>query len=96
MSKFIELKILIVGDPNIGKTQFSQNYAYINFNEIYKPTLVSEFSFKIVVKNEKPYRFQIWDISCNDNTRKITKIFVKDSHGFIVMCDATKKLTRER
>ena len=89
------LKILVVGSSGTGKTSFIQRWTKGEFTEISKPTIVSEFSFKIYVYKEKKYRIQLWDLGGQDKTPTMAKIFARDSHGCLVISDCTKKETLE-
>ena len=82
------LKIIVVGKSDTGKTSFVNKQTKNIFSDSYKVTIVSEYGFKIFEHNGKYYRVQLWDIAGQDRNIKITKTFAKDSHGFIVMCDA--------
>jgi len=56
---------------------------------------LSEYGFKISEHNNQYYRIQLWDIAGQDKNAKLTKTFAKDSHGAVVMCDATNPSSRE-
>ena len=58
-----DLKIIIVGNSNSGKTSFVNKWIKNEFIENYKATILSDFSSKIYEKNGKIYRIQIWDIA---------------------------------
>ena len=90
------LKIVIIGDPNTGKSKFFEKYTKNIFDDIYRATIVAEFHFKLIEFDGYIYRLHLWDISGKDSDCKITKIFAKDAHGCIIMTDATNPKTRER
>jgi small GTP-binding protein len=90
-----ELKIIVIGNSNTGKTSFVNKWTKGTFTDFYKATVVSEFSYKIYQYKEKYYRIQLWDLAGQDKNVNITKIFAKDSLGCIIMSDATNLLTRE-
>ena len=90
-----ELKIIVVGNSGTGKTSFVNKWINNTFDENYKATIVSEFSFKIVDYKDKTYKIQLWDLAGMDQNICITKIFSKDSHGCIVLSDITDKKTLE-
>ena len=85
-----DLKIIVIGTSKTGKTSFVNKWIKNEFNDIYKPTIVSEFGFKIFVDEGKIYRIQLWDL----NTQEV-KLYVKDVHGCVIMTDATNIKTRE-
>ena len=86
-----ELKIIVVGNSGTGKTSFVNKWIKDTFEETYKATVVSEFSYKMVEYKEKSYKIQLWDLAGMDQNICITKIFSKDSHGCIVVSDITNE-----
>ena len=88
-----ELKIIVVGNSGTGKTSFVNKWIKDTFDETYKATIVSEFSYKIVDYKDKSYKIQLWDLAGMDQNICITKIFSKDSHGCIVVSDITDEKT---
>ena len=88
-----ELKIIVVGNSGTGKTSFVNKWIKDTFEETYKATVVSEFSYKMVEYKEKSYKIQLWDLAGMDQNICITKIFSKDSHGCIVVSDITNEKT---
>ena len=88
-----ELKIIVIGNSNTGKTSFVNKWTKGTFTDNYKATVVSEFSFKVFQFKDTYYRIQLWDLAGQDKNTHITKIFSKNSHGCIVLCDITNKET---
>ena len=88
-----ELKIIVVGNSGTGKTSFVNKWIKNTFDENYKATIVSEFSYKIVDYKDKSYKIQLWDLAGMDQNICITKIFSKDSNGCIVLSDITNERT---
>ena len=91
-----DIKIIVIGNEGTGKAQFINKWTKNIFSETYKPTIVSEYGFKMYEKNGKLYRIQLWDLAGQDKNAMITKIFAKDAHGCIIMSDATNIITREK
>jgi small GTP-binding protein len=85
-----DLKIIFIGTSGTGKTSFVNKWTKNIFSDTYKATIVSEFGFKIFEHEGKLYRIQLWDLAGQDKNSTITKIFAKDSHGAIILSDATK------
>ena len=90
-----DIKLIIIGDVGTGKTSLVNRWTKNIFNEAYKATIVSEFGFKIVEEQGQLYRIQLWDIGGMDQNAMVTKIFAKDAQGCVIVCDATKKKTRD-
>ena len=90
-----ELKIIVVGTSGTGKTSFVNKWIKNTFDESYKATIVSEFSYKVIDYKDKSYKIQLWDLAGMDQNICITKVFAKDSHGCIVVSDITNEKTLE-
>ena len=90
-----DLKIIVIGNPGTGKTSFANKWTKNTFSEIYKPTVISDFGFKIFEDGDVLYRIQIWDLAGADRDGRLTKIFVKDTDGCLILSDATNLETRE-
>ena len=88
-----DTKIIVVGNSGTGKTSFVNKWIKDTFEETYKATIVSEFSYKIADYKDKSYKIQLWDLAGMDQNICITKIFSKDSHGCIVLSDITDQKT---
>ena len=85
-----DLKIIVIGSSGTGKTSYVNKWTKNIFQEEYKATMVSEFGFKVFEHEGKLYRIQLWDLAGQDKNSTVTKIFAKDSHGCIILSDATK------
>ena len=90
-----DLKIIVIGCSGTGKTSFVQRWIRGEFEKIYKPTIVTEFQYKVYECRGQPYRILLWDIGGQDRTPAMAKIFTRDTHGCIVVSDITKKETLE-
>ena len=90
-----DLKILVIGCSGAGKTSFVHRWIKGEFEQTYKPTIVSEFQYKIFECRGNCYRIQLWDIGGQDKTPSMAKIFTRDSHGCIVVSDISRRETFE-
>jgi len=81
------LKILVLGKSGTGKTSFVNKWIKNEFHDLYKATIVSEYSAKIYKYEGKIYKINLWDIAGQDHYATVTKTFSKDAHGCITMCD---------
>jgi small GTP-binding protein len=90
-----DLKILVIGCSGAGKTSFVQRWIKGEFEKTYKPTIITEFQYKVYECRGQTYRILLWDIGGQDKTPAMAKIFTRDSHGCIVVSDITKKESLE-
>ena len=91
----VDLKILVVGKSGAGKTSFVNKWIKNQFHDLYKATIVSEYSSKIYKYEDTLYKINLWDIAGQDHFATVTKTFAKNAHGAVVMCDATNIASRE-
>nr|XP_020470717.1 ras-related protein Rab-7L1-like isoform X1 [Monopterus albus] len=84
------LKILIIGDGNVGKSSFVHRYVNGQFNKTYKMTVGVDFSVKLLNWSEKEkVRLQLWDIAGQERFISMTRIYYKGALGCVVMFDVT-------
>ena len=86
-------KILVVGDVCSGKTAIVEQFVHHRFDPVYKSTVACEFALKILTIDGHAIRLQLWDIAGQDRLGGISKLFCRDAHAAIVVCDLTKKQT---
>ena len=84
-----DLKIIVIGPLSSGKSSFIMRWTKNAFKENYKATIVAEFGFKIYQYKGSAYRVQLWDIGGQESSVAMAKIFAKDSHGVVIVCDIT-------
>ena len=90
-----DIKIIVIGSSSANKPQFVNRWTKNEITDKYMATIVSEFAFRLFEHEGKLYRIQLWDLAGQDKNFMIAKIFSKDTHGAVVMCDATNIKTRE-
>ncbi|KAM9962959.1 hypothetical protein ACTFIW_006180 [Dictyostelium discoideum] len=85
-----EVKICVLGDANVGKTNFINQFTKSSFNEEYTPTIESRQN-KLYKFNRKQFQIQIFDTAGS----KELNLFVSDSisqcEGFIIVFSLNDK-----
>jgi small GTP-binding protein len=84
-----DIKIIIIGNYGVGKTSFINKWTKNSFNDSSTSTIGSEFVYKVFQHNGTIYNIQLWDIAGQDKNIMVTRYFARDSHGCIIMSDAT-------
>ncbi|XP_042240795.1 ras-related protein Rab-7L1-like isoform X2 [Homarus americanus] len=85
-------KVIIIGDPTVGKTSFVQRYVQDSFRRDYKGTVGVDFALKILKWSEsETIKLQLWDIAGQERFTWMTRVYYKDAQGCIIMFDLTNR-----
>jgi len=83
-------KIIIIGDPRVGKTTLILRYIDKAFRELYIPTIGVQVSMKYLELNENTeVKLHTWDIAGQEQFTKVREKFYKGGHGVIIVYDVT-------
>ena len=81
----VELKIILLGDVGVGKTNIISRYISGDFNQSLNPTVGSSFGEKKIKKEGVTYLLKVWDTVGQERYNSITKLFVQGSHIIILV-----------
>jgi len=88
-------KLLMVGDPGVGKSSFlvklSENY----FTDCYIATIGVDFKMIPCTHRKRVYKLQVWDTAGPERFRTITSAYYRGCHGFFVMFDVASRSSFE-
>ena len=85
----LELKILLVGDKNAGKTEIVEKYVDNRSNDIHLTTIGSEHKDKIITIDNYEIKLMIWDTSGQERYRSINRNFFRNTDGIIFVYNVT-------
>jgi Ras-related protein Rab-6A len=78
-------KIIVIGDPAVGKSSLTKRGTKNHFDDVYSPTIGFEFlSFNIRIK-DKIVKLQIWDTCGQEVYRSLISSFYKNSSLAIIV-----------
>ena len=86
-----EIKIILIGDSGIGKTNLINTSVGMQFSDKLKPTISPSYNVKIFEIEGKKYRLNLWDTAGQEKYVKVTKLFFKGSGIIILVYDITNK-----
>ncbi len=90
-------KVIVVGDPNIGKTSLIRRFVQSKFTNDYIPTLGTNICNQPVNfednGNSITMQMIIWDLAGQPAFDGLHSSFIQGSHGVIVMFDLTRAET---
>ena len=87
----ISLKLLLIGDSQVGKTSLLLNYTDHIFPEEHVATIGVEYKDKNIIKDNYNIRLQIWDTVGQERFRSITKSIYRNANGVLFVYDITNK-----
>jgi Ras-related protein Rab-1A len=88
-----KIKIMLIGDSNVGKTSLLKKYIDNEYSKNYITTVGMDFQMKCLNINNKKIKLQIWDTAGEERYRIVAKNYFNSSDGFIIVYDITKRLS---
>ena len=87
----LSIKILIIGDSQVGKTSLLLNYIDKIFPEEHISTIGVEYKEKFIKKDDFNVKLQVWDTAGQERFRSITKSIYRNTNGVLFVYDITNK-----
>ena len=84
-----QFKIIIVGDPSVGKTSLILRYTDNAFRRSYVPTMGVMVSDKIFKIEESIIQLTLWDIGGQQKFARMREQFYRGSDAVFLVCDLT-------
>ncbi|MHA1651369.1 MAG: Rab family GTPase [Candidatus Helarchaeota archaeon] len=87
-------KVIVIGDPRVGKTTLILRYIDKAFRELYIPTIGVQVSLKYLELDElTQVKLHLWDIAGQDLFEKVREKFYSGSHAVLLVYDVTNPKT---
>jgi small GTP-binding protein len=83
------LKLILIGDSGVGKTNFLGQFVRNKFHPESKTTIGVEFALKTLRVKDKLVRAQIWDTAGQERYRAITTSYYRGVVGAMILYDIT-------
>jgi len=90
-----KLKVVVIGNPAVGKTSIIKRYVNDYISENYKITIGVDFSLKVLDIEGKKIHLQLWDIAGQERFGSMTRIYYKSAVGALIVFDVTQPETFE-
>ena len=87
----LTIKLLIVGDSTVGKTNFIYRFIENNFKETYFASTGIDLKTTSINIDDKPIKIQIWDTAGQEKYKSITKTLFLKAQGILALYDVTSE-----
>ncbi|MFX1468608.1 MAG: Rab family GTPase [Promethearchaeota archaeon] len=93
-TKKYTLKIIIIGEPAVGKTSLVKKFISGQFSKDYRSSIGTNiFTKKIKLENEVDTSIQLWDIAGQERWTNMRRLYYAGAKGVIIVGDLTRKNT---
>jgi len=92
-SLITQLKVVIFGDSNCGKTSLLFAWTERTHNKMIKPTIGSAIKQQLVQKNGRDYCLSIWDTAGQENYRSTSTLYCRNASAAMIVCDISCRKT---
>ena len=89
------LKIILVGDSNVGKTNIAYRYCKGAFSSEYQITLGVDFLSKNIIIDDILFRVYVWDTAGSEKFRSISRTYYRNTACALIVYDISDKKTFE-
>ena len=84
-------KVVVIGDPFVGKTTLMMQFTQKKFRELYIPTVGVQVSRKIVKIGDITCSLNIWDIAGQQKFSNVRRLFYEGADAVIIVFDVTER-----
>jgi len=92
--KKLSIKIIIVGEPAVGKTSLVKKFVSGQFAKDYRSSIGTNiFIKKVNIKNIGRIRIQLWDIAGQERWINMRRSYYVGAKGVLIVGDLTRKNT---
>ncbi|MFW9993182.1 MAG: Rab family GTPase [Candidatus Odinarchaeota archaeon] len=86
-------KILLLGDPSVGKTSLLRKFVYGSFTSDYTATLGVDFLTKVINNDNVTVNLAIWDVAGEAKFSSFKSMYYTGASGALLIFDLTRKTT---
>ena len=89
MDTSLNIKVLLLGDPSVGKTTFLKKYMNNQYKNNYELTIGVDYASKIIKIDDKNINLQIWDTAGQESFRAITTSYFRSANCALIFFDVS-------
>ena len=96
MSANYVIKLLTLGETEVGKTSIVLRYSDDKFHEDKTATIGIDFKIKIIRKGNEVIKVSIYDTAGEERFKTLIKHYYRGANGILLIFDLTKKSTFDK
>ena len=89
-------KVILVGEPSVGKTSIIQQYNLQVFEQGAESTIGASFIAKMVETKEGTVQINIWDTAGQERYRSLIPLYSRNAIAGVIVVDVTNKVSFEK
>ncbi len=93
MSRKFVFKVIVIGDPAVGKTSLIKRFSEHKFETEYKPTLGANILIKEVEIGNIQIKLLLYDIAGQMKWSEVRQLYYKGAQGALMVYDVTRPTT---
>ena len=86
-----KIKIVVIGDSGVGKTNLIRRFITDTFSDNSKATVGVEFTSKSFKINKHIFKIELWDTAGQERYKSITSVYYKGAKGALIVYDVTSQ-----
>jgi len=95
--EYVICKVVIIGEPGVGKTSIISRYVSNKFSEVLISTTGASYATKKFELDEQhKIKFQIWDTAGQERFRSLAKIFYQNAAVVMLVYDISNRSSFEQ
>ena len=92
----IIIKIVIIGESSVGKSNLLLRYIKDDFDTSQRPTIGMDFITKEIETEEHRFKIQFWDTAGQEKYKSLASTYYKVAIGVILVYDVSNRETFEK
>ena len=88
-----KIKIVVIGDSGVGKTNLIRRFITDTFSNNSKATVGVEFTSKSYKINKHIFKIELWDTAGEERYKSITSVYYKGAKGALIVYDVTSQIS---
>ncbi len=85
------LKVMLLGDGNVGKTSLARQFVESKFDESRILTIGVDFQTKVIALPEATYKLSIWDVAGQERFQSVREVFYKGCSAAALVYDVSSR-----